>query len=74
MIEGLELGRRLRCLRGNRSQAEVANAIGISDSTLGMYETGERVPRDHIKIKLAQYFGVDVGDLFYAQNFTISEV
>ena len=39
-------GKRLIELRGNRSQAEVAKAVGIATSTLGMYETEQRIPRD----------------------------
>lgn len=69
MVDKQEIGRRLRSLRGSRLQTEVANAIGISPSALGMYEIGERIPRDLIKVKLAQYYGVDVGDLFYAQEY-----
>ena len=32
-------------LRGTRTQEEIANAIGISISAIGMYETGQRVPK-----------------------------
>ena len=39
-------GKRLIELRGNKSQAEVAKGIGIATSTLGMYETQQRTPRD----------------------------
>ena len=31
-------------LRGERSQKEVADALGISISALSMYENGERIP------------------------------
>ena len=48
-------GKRLIELRGNRSQAEVAKAVGIATSTLGMYETEQRIPRDSTKIALANY-------------------
>lgn len=49
-------GKRLAELRGKRSQAEVAKAIGIATSTLGMYETEQRVPRDSTKIALAKFY------------------
>ena len=39
-------GKRLIELRGNKSQTEVAKDIGIATSTLGMYETQQRIPRD----------------------------
>ena len=60
------IGERLVELRGKRSQTEVANACGISLSAIGMYERGERVPRDEIKIKLARFYNVSVEELFYA--------
>ena len=47
-------------LRGTRTQEEIANAIGISISAIGMYETGQRVPRDEIKVKLANFYNVSV--------------
>jgi len=65
-MEPKEIGKRLQELRGKKSQEEVANALGISPSAIGMYERGERVPRDEIKIKLAQYFNVGIESIFYA--------
>lgn len=58
-------GRRLIVLRGEESQAEVARKVGIATSTLAMYETEKRVPRDPIKIKLAEYFNKTVQEIFY---------
>lgn len=63
-------GKRLVELRGNRSQSEVAKAIGIATSTLGMYETEQRMPRDSIKILLANYYGTSVQKIFFAENVT----
>lgn len=65
-MEPTEIGKRLERLRGNRSQAEVAEACDISVSAVSMYERGERVPRDEIKIKLARFYGVTVDSIFYA--------
>lgn len=61
-------GQKLVKLRGSRSQAEVAAAVGISVSALGMYETEQRSPRDEIKIRLADYYQTTVGALFFAQE------
>lgn len=61
-------GKRLVELRGDRSQSEVANAIGIATSTLGMYETEQRIPRDSIKIALAEYYGTTVQDIFFTEK------
>ncbi|HFK1721268.1 TPA: helix-turn-helix transcriptional regulator [Bacillus cereus] len=52
-------------LRDGRSREEVAKAVGISVSTLQMYENGQRIPRDNIKIKLANYYGVTVQKIFF---------
>ena len=60
------IGKRLVVLRGSRSQEQVAAALNISVSALSMYEQGTRVPRDDIKIKLANYFGVTVQSLFFS--------
>ncbi len=52
-------------LRGARPRAEVAIALGISVSALGMYETGARIPRDETKRKIAQYYEKTVEEIFY---------
>ena len=57
--------KRLREL-SNLTQEELAAKAGTSKSAISMYERGERVPRDEIKIRLARYFGVSVEELFYA--------
>ena len=65
MPTSIEVGRRLRKLRGGENRDDVAAAVGISASALGMYECGQRMPRDDIKISLANYFGTTVQDLFF---------
>jgi len=55
---------KLIALRGNRSQEEVAKALGISVSALSMYEQGNRIPRDEIKIRMADYYGISIESLF----------
>lgn len=59
------MAEKLRKLRGNKSRQEVADACGISISALAMYETGERVPRDEIKIKLSKYYNRSVNYIFF---------
>ena len=61
-----EIGEKLKCLRGGKSLQEVAEDIGVSQSALSMYENGERIPRDEIKIKLANYYQTTVQAIFYA--------
>lgn len=60
------IGKRLTQLRGSRTQAEVANALGISASALSMYECGQRIPRDSVKIRIADYYKKPVHKIFYA--------
>ena len=57
--------KKLTQLRGDKPQKEVADALGISVSALSMYENGERIPRDNIKIRIAKYYGEPIGDIFY---------
>lgn len=59
------IGDRLLKLRGERRREEVAAAVGISSSALGMYEQGNRMPRDEIKVRLAKYYSVSVQELFF---------
>jgi DNA-binding XRE family transcriptional regulator len=64
-MDNKAIGARLRELRGDRSQQEIANAIGVEVMTISNYERGERVPNDENKIKLANYFGKTVQDIFF---------
>ncbi|WP_144500030.1 helix-turn-helix transcriptional regulator [Bacillus sp. FDAARGOS_235] len=52
-------------LRNGKSREEIAETIGISVSTLQMYENAQRIPRDSIKIKLANFYGVTVQSIFF---------
>lgn len=59
------IGERLRLLRGDRTCAEIALAIGVTKQAISLYESGARVPTDSIKCKLADYYNKTVQDLFY---------
>lgn len=61
------IAQRLIELRGNKSRETVAKACGISVSALAMYEQGERIPRDDIKIRLAKYYKRSVNFIFFTQ-------
>ena len=58
-------GAKLRKLRGEKSKNEVAAAIGVSASSYIKYERDERNPSDHVKQKIADYFGRSVGFIFF---------
>lgn len=59
------IAKRLINLRGDDSREETAQAVGISVSALQMYENGQRVPRDEIKIKLASHYKRTVQSIFF---------
>ena len=66
-MSNASIGQRLRELRGSTPREDVAKAVGISVSALTMYETGQRVPRDQIKVKLAAYYHSTVQEIFFSQ-------
>lgn len=68
MLNREAIGQRLIALRGNRTQDEVAKALGISKSALCMYESGERIPRDPVKVRIARFYGRSVPFIFFNQK------
>lgn len=62
------IAQRLVSLRGKKTREEVARAIDISISAMAMYENGYRIPRDETKIKLANYYGVSVEQIFFSRQ------
>lgn len=64
------IAQRLIELGGNKSRETVAKACGISVSALAMYEQGERIPRDDIKIRLAKYYKRSVNFIFLLNKST----
>ena len=62
----------LRELRGDRTQEEIAKALGITKSSWAMYERGERTPRDETKMRIAKFFGKSVEEIFFTQISTYS--
>jgi DNA-binding XRE family transcriptional regulator len=64
--DNMSVAERLVAARGNIPRTEVIKAVGISLSALTMYEIGQRIPRDEIKVKLAKYYGKTVEELFFA--------
>lgn len=63
----MSFGKTLRKLRGDKTQDEIAQDIGITKSSWAMYEREERVPRDEVKIQIARHFGMTVQEIFFAQ-------
>ena len=65
MIQKETTGMILRKLRGDRTQEEIAAILGITKSSWAMYERDERVPRDEVKVRISNFFGVSVQELFF---------
>lgn len=51
------------------SQRQVAEAVGISQSSYAMIEGGHRHPRKEVEKKLADFFGVTVDELFFGLQY-----
>ena len=56
------MGLRIAALRRTAgwSQAELARRLGISPSTVGMYEQGRREPDSQMLVALSELFGVTI--------------
>lgn len=65
MIDAKVIGKRLQMCRGNMPREAVAKEIETSVSAISMYENGERIPRDDIKIKLATLYKKSVQEIFF---------
>ena len=60
----VESGKILRKLRGIRVRTGVAQELGISYSMLCKLEDGRRKPREELKKRLAEYYGVPTSSIF----------
>lgn len=45
-------------------QEEMAQKLGVSKSTIGMWETGKRLPSPELYEQVADYFNVDIDYLY----------
>ena len=59
------MGKKLHELRGNMTQTQVAEAIGITKQAYSQYEMGIRVPKDEFKEKLSELYHRSIGYIFY---------
>lgn len=48
----------------NMSQKDLADALNVGYSTIGMYESGSRIPKKEILEAIADYFNVDMNFLY----------
>ena len=52
----------------NETQEDTAKAAGVSLSSYKAYENGERIPRDEVKVRLAEHFGTTSQAIFFELN------
>lgn len=66
----MTIGKKLKALREDRSLTldDVAKDLELTRQAIYNYESGTRIPRDEIKIKLCQYYGVGVEEIFFDQK------
>lgn len=57
--------RRLRFEHGEISQQDLANAVGVTRLTIHSIETGKFNPSTLLALKIAQFFQVNLEDVFY---------
>lgn len=50
------------------TQRELAEAIGISTSSVGMYEIGERIPPLKTAIRIAKFFNTQVENISFSKS------
>lgn len=62
-----KMGENLIKLRGSQQQNAVAKAINITPTALSNYESGARIPRDEVKARIANYYGVTLESIFFLQ-------
>lgn len=64
------IAEKLKEIRGNKTQAEMAKMLNITVSAVGNYERGDRIPRDEVKLKYAAISGLSVEDIFFNSDDT----
>ena len=68
-MDAVKIGKKLKSMRiaNGETLENASNLLKISTSALGMYETGRRIPRDSVKIRIAQHYKRTVEDIFFAE-------
>lgn len=67
MPDRIVVGKRLRELRGQKTLGEVANALGVTTMAVSLWERGERMPSDDLKVKIAAYYEQPITAIFYTE-------
>lgn len=66
-MDAVQIGRKLHELREDKNETmnTLSSLLGVSVSAIAMYETGKRIPRDEIKIRIAEHYSVPVESIFF---------
>ncbi|MEL7660386.1 helix-turn-helix transcriptional regulator [Acetobacterium wieringae] len=65
-MDSVKIGKLLTELRGEKTLPEVAAILGLSPAAIRQYESGNRIPRDNIKEKIAKFYDKTVQEIFYS--------
>lgn len=65
-MDSKKIGKLLTALRGEQTLQDVAKTLGLSPSAIRQYESGNRIPRDNIKEKIAKFYDKTVQEIFYS--------
>lgn len=57
----------LRKMKG-LTQRALANALNMSESSIAMYEIAQRIPTLSRALKIAEFFDVNIENIFFANN------
>ena len=67
MPDRVEVGKRLRKLRGSRTLDEVGETLGVTGMAVSLWERGERMPSDEMKVKIAAYYKKSIMSIFFKE-------
>lgn len=72
----MSIGSRLKeaRIRQRMTQAELAQAVHVTTSAIGNYETGVSTPRELVLIELMKTLGVDANYLYQDHGIPMAEV
>lgn len=66
-MDAKKISETLRLLRGDKTLETVSKETGLTVSALSNYENGIRIPRDEVKITIANYYNKSVEEIFFSQ-------
>lgn len=55
----------LKILRGEKTQKEIADIVGITTSHYGFIENGDRLPSLKVAKRIADFFDKNIEDIFF---------